>query len=166
MYPVPHDEQARLAALHELDILDTPAEQIYDDVVQLAAAICDTPIAIINFIDADRQWGKALVGMDSSDAPREASFCARTIVEQDGLLIVPDTRNDPQWSSNPMVTEAPGVRFYAGAAIVNDEGQALGTVCVADDRRPRELDERALEALRTLARQTAAHLKLRERTAE
>lgn len=71
------DERARLAALDELAILDTPREQIYDDVVHLAATICDTPIAVINFIDADRQWGKALVGMDDSEAPRDVSFCAR-----------------------------------------------------------------------------------------
>jgi diguanylate cyclase (GGDEF)-like protein len=155
------DERARLAALDELAILDTPREQIYDDVVHLAATICDTPIAVINFIDADRQWGKALVGMEDSEAPREVSFCARAIVAEDGLLVVPDTRADPEWAENPMVTGEGGLRFYAGASVVTDEGHALGTVCVADDRRPRELDERALQALRILARQTAAHLKLR-----
>ncbi len=164
--PLPRDEQARLAALHELEILDTPPEQLYDDVAKLAAAICETPIAVINLIDADRQWGKALVGLESSEAPREISFCARTILEEDGLLVVPDTRSDADWNENPMVAGDPGLRFYAGAAIVNDEGHALGTVCVADTRGPRELDPRSLQALRVLARQTAAHLKLRRRSAE
>jgi diguanylate cyclase (GGDEF)-like protein len=162
MATITPDERARLAVLHDLAILDTPREQIYDDVVRLAATICDTPIAVINFIDADRQWGKALVGLESSEHPRATSFCARTILQEDGLMVVRDTRADPQWADTPMVTGEAGLRFYAGASIVTDEGHALGSVCVADDRSPRDLDERALDALRTLARQTAAHLKLRE----
>ncbi len=162
MATIPPDERARLATLHDLAILDTPREQIYDDVVRLAATICDTPIAVINFIDTDRQWGKALVGLDNSEHPRATSFCARTILQEDGLMVVRDTRADPQWADTPMVTGKAGLRFYAGASIVTDEGHALGSVCVADDRTPRDLDEKALEALRILARQTAAHLKLRE----
>ena len=162
-FPVPPNEADRLAALHALAILDTPAEPIYDDVVALASAICHTPIAIVNFIDGDRQWGKALVGLDSSEAPREASFCARTIVCDDGTMVIPDTLQDPFFATNPMVVGPPRLRFYAGAAIVTAEGHALGTVCVAD-RGPRQLDDRQLEALRVLARQTAAHLELRERS--
>jgi diguanylate cyclase (GGDEF)-like protein len=164
MFPIPADEQERLAALHELEILDTPPEQPYDDLVQLAAATCRTPMATINFIDAERQWGKALVGLESSEAPREHSFCARTILEGDGLLVIPDTLRDPRWSGNPLVIGHPRVRFYAGAAILTEEGQALGALCVADDRGPRELDDRALDALRILARQASAHLTLRQRT--
>jgi diguanylate cyclase (GGDEF)-like protein len=157
---VPPNEDARLAALYDLEILDTPAEELYDDVVKLAAAICDAPIAIINFVDADRQWGKALVGLDDSEAGREASFCARTIVAEHGVLIVEDTLIDPAWAANPMVVEDPNLRFYAGAAIVNDEGHALGTVCVAD-RAPRGLTDAQVEGLRVLARQTSANLQLR-----
>ncbi len=164
--PIPANEQERLATLRELAILDTAPEQIYDDVVRLAATICDTPIAVINFIDQGRQWGKALVGLEDSEAPREVSFCARTIVQEDGLLVVADTRTDPQWSENPMVAGDPGLTFYAGAAIVTDDGQAVGSVCVADTRGPRELSEQAIEALRVLARQTAAHLKLRKLSKE
>jgi diguanylate cyclase (GGDEF)-like protein len=163
-YPIPENEPERLALLQDLAILDTTPEPLYDDVAKLAAAICGTPIAIINFIDADRQWGKALVGMDSSEAPREASFCARTIVSDDGMLVVPDTLDDPAWSENMMVTDDPNLRFYAGASIVADD-LALGTVCVAD-HEPRELSEDQLEALRILARQTAAHLELRRRSAQ
>lgn len=159
-YPLAQDEPARLAALHELSILDTPPEPVYDDIVQLAAAICGTPMAIINFIDADRQWGKALVGLEDSEAPRDVSFCARTIVASDRTLVVPDALDDPSWMDNPMVTGDIGLRFYAGAAIVDEAGRALGSVCVAD-RRPRDLDDDKLEALRTLARQTAAHLAAR-----
>jgi diguanylate cyclase (GGDEF)-like protein len=160
------DEVARLAALRELRILDTAPEAIYDDVVALAAEICGTPIAMINFVDGDRQWGKALIGLESSESTREASFCSRTIQQDGGVLIVPDTIADPVWADNPQVTGAPGLRFYAGAAIVTDEGYALGSVCVADDRMPRELDPSKIEALRVLARQTASHLKLRKQAAE
>jgi diguanylate cyclase (GGDEF)-like protein len=162
-FPVPETETARLAALYELEILDTPCEELYDDVVQLAAAICRTPIAIINFVDADRQWGKALIGLDSSEAPRDESFCARTIVAEGGVLIVPDTIVDPAWADNAMVVGAPQLRFYAGASIVDGEGHALGSVCVAD-REARELTQGQIDALRVLARQTAANLQLRRQT--
>lgn len=157
---VPSNESGRLAALQELAILDTPAEQVYDDVVMLAAAICSTPMAIINFVDADRQWGKALIGLASSEAPREHSFCARAILDPDALFVVPDTHADPEWADNPMVTGDAGVRFYAGAPIVSSEGHALGTVCVAD-HVVRDFTATQREALRVLARQTAAHLELR-----
>jgi diguanylate cyclase (GGDEF)-like protein len=160
---LPPNEPARLAALQDLEILDTPAEELYDDVVTLAAAICRTPMAIINFVDADRQWGKALIGLESSEAPREVSFCARAILEPDELFVVPDTHADPEWADNPMVTGDADVRFYAGAPIVTSEGHALGTVCVADNvLRDFTDDQRA--ALRVLARQTAAHLDLRAAT--
>ena len=163
-FPMPPDEAARLASLRELGILDTAPEQIYDDVVALASAICGTPIALINFVDAERQWGKALVGLESSEAPRDASFCARTIMLDD-LLVVPDTLADPAWATNPQVTGKPGLRFYAGAPIRDEHGNALGSVCVAD-RAPRELDPTQLDALRILARQTASHLELRRSSAE
>jgi diguanylate cyclase (GGDEF)-like protein len=154
-------EQARLAALYQLDILDTPAEQPFDDVVAVAAAICDTPIAVINFIDADRQWGKALIGLESSEAPRAASFCAQTIQEASGKLVIPDMLKDPRWASNPQVVGDPGLRFYAGAAVVTGDGYRLGSLCVADTG-PRKLEPRALSALDALARQTAVLLAMRE----
>ena len=163
-FPLPPDEAARMASLRDLAILDTAPEQIFDDVVTLAAAICGTPIAAINFVDEDRQWGKALVGLDSSEAPREASFCARAIV-QDDVFVVPNTMADPEWAQNPMVTGDPGLRFYAGAPIVGDDGHAVGTVCVAD-HTARQLDAGQLEALTILARQTAAHLELRRSATE
>lgn len=157
---VPDNEAARLEALRGLEILDTPAEAIYDDVVTLAAAICRTPMAIINFVDADRQWGKALIGLESSEAPREVSFCSRAILAPDELFVVPDTHADPEWADNPMVTGDADVRFYAGAPIVTSGGHALGTVCVAD-HVTREFTDEQRSALQVLARQTAAHLDLR-----
>lgn len=160
-FPVTPDEPLRLAALRELAILDTAPEQIYDDVVALASAICHTPIAVVSFVDEDRQWGKAVVGLDDAELPREHSFCARAIV-RDGL-VVDDLAADPEFAASPLVTGDPNLRFYAGAPIVDESGHALGTVCVAD-RSPRSLDESQLEALRVLARQTAAHLDLRRRS--
>ncbi len=162
MIPNPGSEEDRLAKLRALEVLDTPPERVYDDIVKLAALICDMPIAIINFVDADRQWGKALVGLEDSEAPREASFCATTITREDGLLVVPDTHEDPKWSTNPQVVGDPRLRFYAGTALVTDDGHALGSLCVADNRRPRQLDRRAIDALDALARQTVSHLRLRE----
>lgn len=161
-FPVPANEAERLAELHALAILDTAPEQLYDDVVTLAAAICGTPTAIINFVDADRQWGKALVGMEDSEAPRSVSFCARTIVTDDGTFVVEDARNDPDWADNPMVTGG-DVGFYAGASIQTAAGNRVGTVCVADPNA-RTIGPAELEALRVLARQTAAHLELRDHT--
>lgn len=158
-FPVPQDEAARLQALEELHVLDTPPEQAFDDVVKLAAAICRTPIASINLIDRDRQWTKALVGGGTPEVPREASFCARTIVSDDGVLVVPDALADPVFATNPYVTGDPHLRFYAGAQIIAG-GHAVGSLCVAD-HAPRELDPAALEALTILARQVAAHLQLR-----
>ena len=159
-YPEPPNDAARLAALYDHEILDTEPEELYDDIVRLAAAICDAPIALINFVDADRQWGKALVGLDSSEAPRSESFCARTIVAEDGVLLVEDAQSDPAWAANVQVAGAPNLRFYAGVAIHSEDGHALGTVCVAD-RRARQLSPGQLESLRLLARQTSANLRLR-----
>ena len=162
--PVPHDEVQRLAALHELDILDSAPEAVYDDVVALAAAICRTPMAVINFVDADRQWGKAMVGFEDTEAPREDSFCARTILGTD-VMVIADTHEDPEFAANPSVTGDPRVRFYAGAPIVDEDGHALGSVCVCD-QAPRALDDGQIDALRILARQTASHLALRRTSAE
>ena len=132
-FPLPTDESARMASLRELAVLDTAPEQIYDDVVALASAICEAPIAVINFIDENRQWGKALVGLDSSEAAREDSFCARTIM-QDRVFVVPDTLADPAWAENPMVVGEGGLRFYAGAPIVGEDGPTPSAACASPIR--------------------------------
>jgi signal transduction histidine kinase len=154
------DESERLYALRRLEILDTPPERRFDDIVQIAAQICDTPIAIMNLVDADRQWGKALVGVESSEAPREASFCSRTIASGDDVMVVHDTYEDPRFSDNPMVLGDPHLRFYAGAPITDRNGYRVGSVCVCD-RVPRTLDEDQLAALQALARQAMGQLELR-----
>ena len=159
------DEPARLAALESFEILDTAPEQVFDDVVCLAAAICDAPTALINFVDATRQWTKAWVGEAQAEISREQSFCARTILEPDGVYIVPDALADPDWVDHPDVVGRAGLRFYAGAAIRDDAGYALGAVCVTDSQI-RVFDEQQLDALRRLARLVADHLRHRAQTAE
>ncbi len=159
--PTPHDEAERLQDLHGYEILDTDPEESFDDLVALAAAICDTPMARINFIDADRQWGKASLGMAGGSDPREVGFCPHTIVEPGGMLVVGDTHDDARFAGNPNVTGEPHVRFYAGAAFAHGaSGRPLGALCVIDTV-PRELEERQRDALRRLARMVTAQLELR-----
>ncbi len=152
---LPANEAARLETLRLCRILDTEAEGAFDDIVQLAATICDTPIALISLVDESRQWFKAKVGLEAPQTPRDMAFCSHAILGND-VMVVGDATKDPRFCDNPLVTGDPGIRFYAGAPILMDNGTALGTVCVID-RKPRELSLMQQSALRLL-RQTAAHL--------
>src|SRR5262249_26588066 len=145
----PDNEAERLAALRALEILDTPPEEGFDELTALAASICRTPIAVISLIDEDRQWFKSRTGLALCETHREFSFCTQTILQPD-LLVAPDAWADERFAHNPLVTSAPGIRFYAGAPLVTPEGHALGALCVID-HRPRELDAEQLHALRTLS---------------
>ena len=161
----PVTETLRLLELHGLGILDTPAEQAYDDVVSLAALICDAPIALISLVDEDRQWFKARVGLNEMETPRGAAFCAHAITDPDHVMEVPDALQDPRFVNNPLVTGDPEIRFYAGAPLVTPSGSALGTVCVID-RVPRKLTEVQSNALKALSRQVVQLLALRRANAE
>ena len=158
---VPPDEASRLAALSRFEILDSEPEPEFDDVARLAALICDTPIALVTFIDRDRQWFKSRVGVDATETPREHALCAHAILGRDAFMI-PDTTADERFAHNPMVTGPMKLRFYAGAPLVTPDGHAIGTICVLD-RVPRQLGEGQVEALRALARQSVALLELRRR---
>ncbi len=159
------DEQPRLAALKSYGILDTPAEQDFDDLCQLAALLCHAPIALVSFIDAGRQWVKSEVGAGGvRELPLDTSLCRHALFEEE-MLVVPDTLQDPRFRDNPLCTDGPKVRFYAGAVLRSPEGFALGTLCVID-QQPRELGTAQLQALRTLARQLMTMLELRRQTAE
>ena len=154
----PASETQRLEVLRGYEILDTQPEDAFDDLTLLASCICQTPIALISLIDADRQWFKSKVGFSVTETSRDIAFCASAIQQPD-LFIVPDASEDRRFSDNVLVVSEPKIRFYAGAPLVAS-GQALGTLCVID-RIPRSLSSEQLEALRALSRQVVAQLELR-----
>jgi GAF domain-containing protein len=163
--PAPQwDEDSRLAALRRYGVIDTPPEAEFDDFTQLAAHICRAPIAVINLIDRDRQWFKSEIGLGVRETPLDVSICKHAILQK-GLFVVPDTTLDERFKHNPLVTGAPGLRFYAGALLESSEGLPLGTLCVLDFQ-PRELEPAAGKALHVLARQIMATLELRLATRE
>ena len=157
-------EPSRLAALRAYNVLDTPRESDFDEIVKLASQICDTPISVINLIDETRQWFKSTVGLGIAETSRDISFCAQAI-NQPGLFIVPDATQDPRFVENPLVTREPHIRFYAGAPLITPAGHALGTLCVID-REPREMSPDHQRALRILSRHVMTQLELRRRSME
>jgi GAF domain-containing protein len=156
---IPTQEAARLEVLHQYHLLDTPPENSYDDITKLATYICDVPIALISLVDADRQWFKSRVGLEVNETSRDISFCAHAILERT-MMVVHDALQDQRFADNPLVTCAPGIRFYAGAPLITPSGQAIGTLCVID-RDPRELSEDQQQALAALARQVVVQIELR-----
>ena len=154
-------EAERLAALRDYDILDTEPERAFDDIVDLIASLFDAPIAVVNLIDEGRQWFKAEKGLGVRETPLETSFCAHAILEAD-RMVVPDATKDPRFTCNPLVTDAPGLRFYAGQLLKSAEGLPLGTLCVLDTKaRPEGPTEVQLKALEVLADQVMTQLNLR-----
>jgi signal transduction histidine kinase len=156
---LPDNETGRIAALHSLNVLDSPAEKDFDDIVALAGSVCGVPMSLVSLIDTDRQWFKARTGTDLIETDRDLSFCAHAILGKD-LLVVPDAQQDTRFADNPAVGGGNGIRFYAGAPLITSEGYALGTLCVVDST-PRRLDVEQLQALRALARQVTSQFELR-----
>lgn len=150
----PATEAERLRALRAYDILDTPAERAFDDLARVASYICDTPIALVTLIDADRQWIKAKVGLDVEETSRDVAFCAHTILGRE-IMEVGDATADPRFEDNPLVVGAPSIRFYAGMPLVTSDDHALGALCVID-REPRQLSAAQRESLEALGRQVIA----------
>jgi diguanylate cyclase (GGDEF)-like protein len=152
-------EQERLAALFELDLLDTPEEKEFDDLVCLASAICGTPMSAVTLVDQHRQWFKASIGISCRETPRDIAFCSHAI-EQTGLFLVEDAAADRRFATNALVTGDHHIRFYAGIPIHTPSGAAIGTLCVIDTV-PRQLSDDQKEALRILGDQVKARIELR-----
>ncbi|HAV49025.1 MAG TPA: histidine kinase, partial [Brevundimonas sp.] len=154
-------EAERLAALRDYEILDTEPERAFDDIVDLVATLFDAPIAVVNLIDEGRQWFKAEKGLGVRETPLETSFCAHAILQADHM-VVPDATQDPRFACNPLVTEAPGLRFYAGQLLKSAEGLPLGTLCVLDTRaRAEGPSDIQMKTLEVLAAQVMTQLNLR-----
>jgi len=153
-------EAERLAALSSYDILDTQPEQPFDDLARLAALMCRAPIALVNFVAESRQWFKAEVGFGRSETPLDIAFCTHVIL-QPHLFVVPDTTKDARFDCNPLVTDEPFVRFYAGSPLLTGDGLPLGTLCVLDYTPRLGLTPQEGEVLLALARQCSVLLEYR-----
>jgi len=159
--PLPNDETARLKTLCEYQVLDTDPEVGFDDLVRLSTHICSTPVALISLVDADRQWFKSKIGVEIASTPRKIAFCSHAILQLEPL-IVPDTHADDRFADNPLVVDAPYIRFYAGVPLIASNNHKIGTLCVVDFV-PRELLPSQIEALQMLSRQVVAQLELRKK---
>ncbi len=154
-------ERDRIAELRAYGVLHAEAEPGFSELVALAAKICDAPTALISLVDADAQWFMARIGMDVSETPREQSFCDFAM-RQSEVMVVPDATQDPRFATNPLVTGEPGIRFYAGAPLVNSAGFPLGALCILDyTPRPEGLTDLQVQTLTVLARQVISQLELR-----
>ncbi len=157
---LPKNETERLQALWRYRILDTAAEQKFDDLTQLAAHIFDAPIAVVSLVDRERQWFKSKLGLDVHETPRSVSFCAHAICHPQEIFLVPDTLEDERFWDHPLVVNAPHIRFYAGTPLVTPDGFAIGSLCVIDEV-PRYPNQQQLDALAALGRQVVSQLELK-----
>lgn len=158
---LPVNEDARLEHLYNLNILDTPREQSFDDIAHLVMMMCEVPIAVVSLVDKDRQWFKSCLGLDATETSRDVAFCAHAILSPNDLLVVEDALQDPRFFDNDLVLGEPHIRFYAGAPLVMKTGAVLGTLCVIDNR-VRSLTPSQKDALLLLAQQVVRLLELRE----
>lgn len=155
----PHEEE-RLLELYRYELLDTSAEEEFDEIVQLASRICNTPISTITLVDSHRQWFKARVGTQEDENPRELSFCAHVVADETDLFTVEDASQDHRFHDYPNVTGNPHIRFYAGVPLVTRNGHRIGALCVINSR-PQNLTEEQSFALRVLGHQVVKLAELR-----
>jgi diguanylate cyclase (GGDEF)-like protein len=146
---IPKDERDRLETLRSFHILDTPAEERFDRLTRITKRMFGVPIALVSLIDENRQWFKSCVGLGVSETSREISFCGHAILG-DNVFVIPDAKSDDRFADNPLVTNDPHIRFYAGCPLSAPNGRKLGTLCVID-REPRNFERDDIEALQDLA---------------
>ena len=146
---LPQPDAARVRALHELQLLDTPPEERFDRITRLACRLLGVPISLVALVDADRQWFKSRVGIELAETARATSFCTHTIQHEHGLVIE-DARLDPRFAANPFVLGEPRVRFYAGIPLAAPDGSRVGALCVIDSQ-VRQFDQDQMATLRDLA---------------
>ena len=158
-------EAARLADIDELEILRSGHEQAFDELVEAAARVIGTPIALVTIVGDEEQWFKAKIGLEVEGTPREISFCSHVVGKCADALIIEDATKDPRFAENPLVTGPPGIRFYAGVALMSDKGNALGTIAIIDTE-PRTITEEQIEQLRHISRKATILLFLRRRSHE
>lgn len=150
---IPANEDQRIDSIRRLNIIDSLAEETYDSITRLASEICQTPIALITILDSEKNWFKSKLGTDINESEREFSFCGHAILEPEALFEIPNTLKDHRFKDNPLVlAEGGGIRFYAGVPIKDEEGLALGTLCVMDSKE-HHLSESQKASLTALAKQ-------------
>ena len=155
---IPFDEELRLKDLWFHDIIDSPQDASFNGIVELAAQIADCPIALISFVDKDKQWFKAKKGIEECETSRDVSFCAHTIIEDD-IFIVENALEDDRFFDNPLVTGTVQLRFYAGTPIYSSNGHKLGSICLID-HKPRVLNTEVINFLKILSNQITQLLDL------
>ena len=165
--PIPPDERVRLQQLHEYGILDTPEEEGFNEIVQLASRICQVPVSLISLIDAERQWFKARIGIpeDMDHTPRDISFCGHAMLNGE-IFVVPDAMKDERFHDNPLVKGQPNIRFYAGVPLVSPNGGRLGTLCVIDSKAHHDLGPDQKDILVSLGRQVVKLMELHKKNLE
>jgi len=156
----PDNEAQRLLALQRYQILDTPRERSFDDLVTIATALCGTRMGAVTLVDQDRQWFKARQLLEATQTHRDVSFCGHAILQPDQVMVVEDARADPRFVDNPIVVDEPHIRFYAGAPLLSSDGLPLGTLCVFD-AAPGRLSGDQRDALAALSRQVSLVMELR-----
>jgi diguanylate cyclase (GGDEF)-like protein len=160
--PIPENEAQRLRAVHSYEILDTMPEVDFDALTRVAAHAFNTPVAVVGLMDADRLWFKSRLGLDVPQLDRQIAFCAYAVMRPDELLVVEDLSMDQRFQHNPLVTQQPHLRFYAGAPLVDPNGMALGTIAVTDSK-PRTFSEAQCAALKDLSTLVVTVLENRRR---